>query len=431
MGLGHFGGGIGAVRYLVMSGARVTVTDLKDGESLKESVESLQDLDVVYHLGEHRTSDFTEADLLVVSPAVPKKTSPYIKLARQHRVPITSEMNLFLQACPAPICAVTGSVGKSTTTAMIHYVMDRTQTFRKCFLGGNIGRSLLPDLDAIGSRDLVVLELSSFMLDDAEELYFHPKVAVVTNIVPNHLDRYGEMADYVRSKKLIARFQVPDDTLILNRELMKTTRWKDVGDARRVIYSPDDPLPDGKWNLAVPGRHNVTNGLAAFHACLALGARDYEIVSHLNTFSGLPDRLELVASIAGIHYVNDSKATTPESTITALEAFEKKKIILIAGGSPKNTCFTEMARRIVDRVRLCVVLGRTGPEIGREMRAVDPDCDDILLHADSLERAVALAHDRARPGDVVLLSPGCASFDMFDNYTERGNRFRQLIRSLK
>lgn len=434
MGLGHFGGGVGAVRFLVERQAKVTVTDLKDEDALADSLAALEGLDVAYRLGGHREADFTDADMLVVSPAVPKSTSQWVQLARRHKIPITSEMNLFLRLCPATICAVTGSVGKSTTTAMIHHAMSRSQQFRDCYLGGNIGRSLLPEVDRIGPADLAVLELSSFMLDDADPLGFRPDVALVTNIVPNHLDRYGTMANYVRAKKRIARHQTPDDVLILNRSLKRNTRWKDVGQARRAFFDIEDErsIPHGLWRLSVPGRHNVENALGAWEACKALGVDPEEAVSHLQSYRGLPDRLELVGMIGGVNYVNDSKSTSPAAAITGLNAFPEGRILLIAGGSPKNVSYAEMARAIRERARVCIVIGQTGPEIaGAIMEEAGDDGTVTVLHAESLERAVALASEEARKGDVVLLSPGCASYDMFANYEERGHRFRTLVRALE
>ncbi len=334
MGLGFFGGGMGAARYFANRGARVTVTDLKTADELAHSIKALDGLDITFHLGGHVEDDFTDTDLLVVSPAVPRKKSRFYRLARRHKVPITTEMNLFLQQVPCTVCGVTGSIGKSTTTAMIHHVMSRNHVYRKCHLGGNIGQSLLEGVDEIGRSDLVVLELSSFMLEDAAELGISPNVAVVRDIVPNHLDRHGTMANYVKAKKYIARFQGAGDILVLNRKVLSNTRWNNVGQARRRIFDIDDHVPQGLDELAVPGEHNRENALAAYTACLALGAADYEIVPHLKSFRGLPARLELVADVQGVRYFNHSKSSTPEAAVTALRSFPGGRIVLIACGSP-------------------------------------------------------------------------------------------------
>ena len=247
MGLGLFGGGVGAARYLASSGARVTVTDTKPAESLQPSIKALEGLPITYHLGGHQAADFTEADLVVVNPAVDKAKSEFVAMARRARVKITSEMNLFLSACPAPALGITGSNGKSTTTALVGEMLRR---HRPTHVGGNIGRSLLEELPSLTPDRTVVLELSSFQLEDLGLLQKSPRVAVVTNISRNHLDRHGTMRAYIAAKKNIIRFQGPGDTAVLNADDRSLVRWEQLARARgsRVVwFSACGPVPEGVW----------------------------------------------------------------------------------------------------------------------------------------------------------------------------------------
>jgi UDP-N-acetylmuramoylalanine--D-glutamate ligase len=452
MGLGLFGGGVGAARYLATQGARVTVTDTKSAESLQSSIKALEGLPITYHLGGHQAADFTEADLVVVNPAVDKAKSEFVAMARRARIEITSEMNLFLSACPSPVVGITGSNGKSTTTALLGEMLGRD---RPTHVGGNIGKSLLDELPSLSPDQTVVLELSSFQLEDLGLLARSPRVAVVTNISRNHLDRHGTMRSYIAAKKNIIRFQGPGDATVLNADDRSLAPWAKVAETRgtRIVwYSARGPVPEGVWadgttlvfrlrqgfggqvrtagreerlNLAgritLFGRHNLMNILAASAAARVEGVPIEKIGEAIASFRPLAHRLEPVGRLGDVLFVNDSKATTPLAARAAIESF-KEPISLIAGGYDKHIDPGPLVSVIRRRVQAVVLIGATAEAlekaIGRRHRPV-------VERADTLEAAVARAAALAPPGGVVLLSTGHASWDMFDNYEQRGDAFRQ------
>ena len=423
MGLGRFGGGVGACRFLAERGARITVTDLAGEDELAESVEQLRGLPITFHLGGHRNSDFTNSDLIIVNPAV-RRNSPSLKLATENNVPLTSEMNLFFKYCPAPIVGITGSNGKSTTTAMIGEVL---KTVGHVWVGGNIGQgSLLTQVPRIQRDDIVVLELSSFQLYDLARLERSPHVAVVTNIAPNHLDWHGTMDEYVRAKKNVFRFQTRDDYLVLNREDEELIKWGEMTKGG-VIWFPSKDME--RIELKMPGRHNQMNASAALAVGEIFDVKRETACDVLRDFPGLPHRLEMVREIGGVRYYNDSISTTPESTIAAIEAFEEKKV-LILGGYDKKISFDQLVRKVVGSVEAVVLLGQTRDTLAelieREKQSRNESLP-ICEKANDFDHAVALARRLAQPGMVVLFSPACASYDMFRNFQQRGERFRQLV----
>ncbi|MFP4052919.1 MAG: UDP-N-acetylmuramoyl-L-alanine--D-glutamate ligase [Phycisphaerae bacterium] len=417
MGLGRFGGGVGVTRWLCGQGAKVTVSDAAAPESLAESAAKLDGCDVTLRLGRHDESDVRDADLLVVNPAVPKDAE-LIVLAEKAGVPRTSEINLFLQRCPAPVVGITGSVGKSTTTAMAGLVLQ--QRYRT-HVGGNIGGSLLMELPDIAECDVVVLELSSFQLEDTPIVGISPPVALVTNLTPNHLDRHGSMDAYAAAKKNIFRFQSDEDLVVLNRHCPVTSEW--AADAPgRVKWFDREQEP---FELAVPGGHNQANAQAAWAIGQEFGVSREETADALREFAGLPHRLQWVAEKDGVRYFNDSKCTTPNGAVVALEAFEPGSAVIILGGYDKGVSFGEMGRVAAERARAVVTIGQTGEAIAS---AVENAGGGPVTRADSLPQAVSAAADLARPGGAVLLSPACASYDMFTNYQDRGEQFVQLVR---
>jgi len=418
VGLGRFGGGIGVTRWLRGQGAEVTVSDRAGADELIGSVAQLEGLSVKLHLGGHDIDDFLRTDLLVVSPAIPPDIPP-LKAAARAGVPRTTEMNLFLQRCDAPIVGITGSVGKSTTTAMIGDILSRSHTVH---VGGNIGKSLLGDLEAIQTGHVVVLEMSSFQLEEIEAIGVGPAVALVTNLSPNHLDRHGTMEAYARAKQNIFRFQNESDLLILNSADEALAGWGDLAPGRVEFF---DPLGEA-FDLQVTGEHNQINAQAAWAVASQFGIDRATAADALRNFESLPHRLQLVAEGRGVKYYNDSKCTTPGGLIVALEAFEPRTVVLIAGGSDKDVSFDTMGAAVAQRAKAVVVLGAT---TGKITEAVEKSrCDPMpAVHtAVDLEGAVAAAAELAGEGDVVLLSPACASYDMFTDYQQRGDQFVQL-----
>ncbi|NLX14146.1 MAG: UDP-N-acetylmuramoyl-L-alanine--D-glutamate ligase [Phycisphaerales bacterium] len=435
MGLGRFGGGIAVTRWLVGRGARVTVTDMAPADKLADSVAQLAGLPVTFHLGGHDTADLEGCDLLVVSPAVPKDKSDFVQQAIARDIPLSSEMNLFIQHCPARrIVGITGSAGKSTTTAMLGAILAAAElagTLRRIWVGGNIGCSLLDELENLAADDIVVLELSSFQLDDLARLKWSPSRAVITNIKPNHLDRHGTFEAYADAKMNIVRFQRPEDVVFVHgcdEELAE--RVVRVGAASRLARYEFDPY--FRQYIQVPGRHNQNNAAAAVAVARELGVDDACIAQGLAGFVGLPHRLEFVAERAGVRYYNDSKSTTPESTQIAVEAFEKPPVVMVGGGD-KGMPFDTLARLLAERAKATVCYGATGPAL------YDLVCGYLdageragraALVAGDFAAAVHKAAEFARPGDVVVLSPACTSYDMFINYEQRGDAFREAVLGL-
>lgn len=419
MGLGRFSGGLSVTRWLVRQGAIVTVTDLADEKALAEPIDSLKHLPLTFHFGGHRERDFTEVDLVVVNPAVPR-TAPQLKLARKAGVALTAEMNLFFERCPAPIIGITGTTGKSTTAAMIFHALQTHCTNRKVWLGGNIGHSLIEQLGQIAADDLVVLELSSFQLEDLGRIERSPHVAVVTNLSANHLDWHGSFDSYVRAKQNIVRYQNEEDIAILNGAQTEFHDWAEQSHSRCLFFEePDPPVA-----LRIPGQFNQLNASAALTAC-GLFCQVHN--DTLESFNGLPHRLEYVGTIEGVRFYNDSKATTPESVIVALSAFNEPCIV-IAGGYDKNIALQPLINALCERAKGVVCMGQTAEQllegIQRHQGSVAPA---RVKTVHDLMGAFRMAAHWSRSGDVVLLSPGCASYDQFASFEQRGNQFRQLV----
>jgi UDP-N-acetylmuramoylalanine--D-glutamate ligase len=445
MGLGRFGGGIGVTRWLCNQGARVHVTDLATPDDLAGSLDTIKGLALTHRLGGHDESDLDDCHLLVVSPAVDKSKSNFFKAALRQGIPWTSEMNLFLERCRGRIVGITGTVGKSTTTAMIGAILESAQRSTgwrhgRVWLGGNIGKSLLDDLPEIGPRDIVVLELSSFQLEDAAQIRRSPHVAVITNLRDNHLDRHGTMQAYADAKANIYRFQSAEDWVIMPRGEGNEHLSAEWTDRRQIVRYSVDPesrrihierrdgggeTRDTDLRLAVPGLHNLKNAAAAMAVARILGVPDDLADQSLSGFAGLAHRLEFVREYQGVKYYNDSKATTPDAAMTSLRAFEGG-VVMIVGGSDKGSPFEELGRFIAHHAKAAVCIGQTAPMIEAAIAAANTSSPEARSASDFGE-AVELARHLATRGDVVLLSPACASYDWFKNYEERGDRFKKIV----
>ncbi len=427
MGLGRFGGGMGATKWLASQGAIVTVTDILPVEKLSEPVTEIQPLveagRVHLALDGHNETDFTKSDLVVANPAVPHPwDNKYLLAAEQAGVPITTEIAMVVEALkPGTMTiGVTGSAGKSTTTAMVAHALEKTG--HKVALGGNIGGSLLESPPDEGT--IVVLELSSFMLYWLDRLVkWSPRVAVVTNITPNHLDWHGTFENYAECKLHLLRHQRREDVAVLGPTL---TDLQSSAAGKAMVVPPSA----FEMKLKVPGAHNRVNAAMALAAASAAApqtpARD--LIWELTSFPGLEHRLRLAHESKGVQYWNDSKCTTPEACLKAVEALSEarpgdlSRIHLIAGGYDKKIDLSPISA-LAPRLAGLYCIGATGPTLASASGRHVEDCG-------TLDRAVRAAAERASPGQHVVLSPGCASWDQFTNYEYRGDAFVKLVKEV-
>ena len=448
MGVGTRRGGLGVTRYLVAAGADVTVTDLRGEEALGPTLTELEGLPIRYRLGEHVVDDFANADVVVRNPGVPLD-SPWLKVAREHGASIEMEMTLFFRSCPAPIIGITGTKGKTTTSTLCAAILTRYRS--DTVLAGNMGRSALECLPRIEPGTPVVIELSSWQLEGLGEHELSPHIAVFTNISPDHLNRYASMDEYLDAKLNIARFQHPGDWFVANADDPMVWAHRCEGEGSSISFSYQDTGGDGafidggylRWRigenldelvreeeLALQGRHNVANALAASAAALLAGASPEHVQAGLISAEDVLDRQETVAEIEGVLYVNDTTATTPAAVYAALDRFGSRPIVLIAGGSEKGVALEEMAARISTSARTVVLLD--GAATGQLHHLLEQSgATDVRGPYNDMERAVDEARGAVEPGGVVLLSPGCASFGMFRDEFHRGQAFRDSVRRLQ
>lgn len=450
MGLGLHGGGASSARFLAREGAEVTVTDLRSEGELAASVESLGSLPIRFVLGRHEDDDFSSADIVVKNPAV-RRHVRHLALARR----VETDISLFLARSSARILAITGTKGKSSTSSAAHHILERT--IGNAFLGGNITRSPLEFLDELGAESTVVLELSSFQLGDltltpAGAGALQARVAIITSIFRDHLDYYGSMEEYVADKRQIYAGQSPHDWTIARDDswgrsflaetparaaMTADTRpgestgagaeadaWLEgaVGVAR--VDGREETIVPGE--LLVPGIHMRRNLLAAGLACRLLGVGARAVREAAGSYAGIGHRLELVREHRGVRFYNDSAATIPEATLEAVGSFEAP-VHLIAGGTDKNIDFS-LFTTIASRVRgLYLLAGNAAEPI---QAALGGGAETVRGPYPDLEQAVAAAATAACAGEVVVLSPGCASFGMFQNEFDRGRMFRDIVGAL-
>jgi len=460
--------GTALARFLTERGATVTVTDQKDRKVLKPQLAALAGLPIRYRLGGHPEAIF-QADIIFLSPGVPFD-SPLAKEARRRGIPLSNETRLFTRLCPAPIVGITGSSGKTTTTALVGEMLKKSHPGR-VWVGGNIGHPLIGHLGQIRPADRVVMELSSFQL----ELFgpweievtgrgsmfdpggWSPPLAAILKITPNHLDRHRTMEAYTAVKREIIAHQKPGDVAVLGFDNTVTRQLARDCPGRAVFFGTTSwqMAPPESWGaflrerdaketlmvrlggkvhpvcqtgeLRLRGRHNVENVLAACAIASSAGASLEALRTVATTFEGMPHRLELIRELNGTRYYNDSIATSPERTVAAMQSFDEP-IVLLAGGRDKHLPWDDFARLAQQKARHVIIFGEATPIIQRAMHAIPGQCQVHL--AATLEVATELAAGLARPGDVVLLSPGGTSFDAFGDFEERGERFRKLVKKL-
>ena len=440
-------------RYLASKGAQVILTDMHSLDDLPANLPDLEKLGIQLRLGGHPLELLEGADLVCVSGGVPL-TIPFIQAAMQRGIPLSNDSQIFLEACPAQVIGITGSSGKTTTTALVGLMAQKyfemKQNGHRAWVGGNIGNPLIEQVDQIDKDDLVVLELSSFQL---ELMTRSPQIAAILNITPNHLDRHGSMQAYIAAKSRILRFQHAGDVAILNRD--DPGSWSLAEHLKSDLISFGFQKPDSKQNgtyiykdaiwlqlgreslkmlplewIQLPGRHNIANVLAACAIATAASLALPAIQTAIEEFTGIPHRLEFIRNINGADWYNDSIATAPERTMAAIEAFEGP-LVLLLGGRDKNLPWDDLAQLIHQRVRAVVLFGEAAGLIEKALGAVKKgETLQVISRCNTLEEAVRAAAKLAQPGDTVLLSPGCTSFDAFKDFEERGEYFRKLVNAL-
>ena len=442
MGLGKFGGGLDCAKFAAAcADSKVVVADMATADKLADAISELKSFDnIEFHLGEHSESDFADADIVIVNPAVPRN-SRFFKIAQDNGAAITSQMGIFFDNCPAKIIGITGANGKSTTTKLTWHILNFASQnnqfgFCKVWLGGNIGNMpLLSELEKISPRDLIVLEVSSFQAEQLADEDLAPDISLITNITPNHLDRHGTFEAYCLAKESLFLLQKSGNygkpVSIFNAEDEITAAWFEKynrDDQRKCKLFNSYDVPDFvKANFPLPGKVNISNLAAAISVADCFGISSHIIADAVKSFKGLPHRLELVATGGGVRWYNDSIATTPPSTIAALEAFNEP-IILIAGGYDKKLPFDEMGRLAAGKLKAAVLIGTTAEKIKEAIEAGGGDCPISIEN--TFQEAIEKANRISSRGDIILLSPACASYDMFDNFQQRGDIFRRAAQQL-
>ena len=441
--------GIALARYLAPRGAVITVSDMKSKDVLVDSIEELSSFEIHFALGGH-PEGILNCDCLFVSPGVPWNI-PILQEAARRGIPVSGESRFFLENCPAPVIGITGSSGKTTTVSLTGEMLKASGF--KTWVGGNIGEPLTLHLDEIAVEDRVVMELSSFQL---KIMRSSPAVAAILNITPNHLDRHASMEDYTEAKANILRFQKSGDVAVLGYDNEVTRGLASLTKGTVALFSMEEEVSEGAFlrqqqiilrlegseqticherDVRLRGRHNIENVLAACTIAGLAGADSHVMSEVVSSFQGVEHRLEFVREVDGVSYYNDSIATSPERTAAALRAFDEP-IVLLAGGQDKHLPWNELASLMLERTRGVVLFGQAAEIIERvlseaiEKGQIPGDDLPAIEIKDSLEEAVITARRLARPGDVVLLSPGGTSFDAFKDFTERGVFFKDLVKAL-
>jgi len=435
--------GLAAGNFFSIHGANVYLNDLKNEEELpKDIIKSLNKIGVKLILGEHVTIEKLMPEIIIVSPGVPLSIQPLIE-ARKRGIPIWSEMELAAQNTRASMVAVTGTNGKTTTTELLGIIF--ADSGRNTFVGGNIGVPFISKAEDLLAGDVAVLETSSFQLETIQK--FKPHIALILNITPDHIDRHGTFIEYINAKAKIFVNQDKNDWLILNWDDLETRKLADKAKSNVLFFSRRHNLKEGfcvengfivakigrkvvrileEKDLLIKGGHNTENALAAVAAAWTMGVSVESMAKSLKTFPGVPHRLENVLTYKGVKYINDSKGTNPDASIKALDAYEKP-IILIAGGKSKGSDFLPFAEKIKEKVKDLILIGQASDEIEKAVKQVGYS---RYHKASGFQEAVTKASFLAIAGDIVLLSPACASFDMFDNFEHRGDVFKELVNNL-
>ncbi len=436
------------IKYLAGLGTSITAFDKAPKNKLEDRLSELKEFKIKYCLGENYLDRLKGFDVIFKTPVVRYDIPPLVA-EKQRGALITSEIEVFLELCPAEVFGITGSDGKTTTSTIVYHML-KEQGYN-CYLGGNIGTPLLDRIDEITPNDKVVLELSSFQL---MTMKVSPQVAVVTNITPNHLDIHTSLQEYIDAKKNIFKYQTKDDILVLNHDNLTSRSFETEAPGKAVFFGREPGFQSGIHirrnsiiykdeadnehsipldRLLLPGVHNVENFMAAI-AAVSLRVSFDAVNRVASTFRGVEHRIEPVRKFNDIRFYNDSIASSPNRTIAGLCSF-KEKVILIAGGKDKNSDYSELGKAIIEKVKCLVLVGETSEIILNsylDEKAKHPDIKPIPIErCRTLKEAVIRAYTQAKPGDVILMSPASTSFDLYKNFEERGNVFKEIVNSLK
>jgi UDP-N-acetylmuramoylalanine--D-glutamate ligase len=431
--------GLAAALFLRRRGAQVTVSDVRSAEALAKDIPALLDEGIMVETGGHGLLTFRRQDLIVVSPGVPLNT-PELAQVRSFGLPVIGELELAARFLKGRMLAITGSNGKTTTTALLGEILKEAGL--PTLVGGNIGLPVVGLIDESTDETWSVLEVSSFQLESTEQ--FHPHIAVILNITPDHLDRHGSFENYARAKERIFAAQDEHDCVVLNADNARVAEAASRSTAVVYWFSIGHPVEQGAWvedgfvvyrpardaaiekvmplsGIPLKGEHNVENVLAAVVAARLAGAPADAIRRAIEGFQPVEHRLEFVTTVNGVEFYNDSKATNVDATAKAIAAFQSG-IHLILGGKDKGSDYTQLAQLLRARVRAVYTIGSAAAKIESQLRGV------VSIHScQTLDNAVSAAASAARPGEVVLLAPACSSFDQFESYEHRGRVFKELV----
>jgi len=430
MGLGLLGRGVNLAKFLAQSEAELIITDLKTEKELKPSLDKLKKFKKIkYVLGRHRLIDFRNRDMVIKAAGVPFD-SIYLKEAKKNKIAIEMDASLFAKLADVKIIGVTGTRGKSTVNDIIYQILKKSYSQGNVFLGGNIkGLATLPLLKKVNQGDLVVLELDSWQLQGFGDSRISPHIAVFTNFLRDHMNYYqNSMTRYFKDKANIFKYQNENDYLIVspsaNQEIRKRYRQKIKS---RIIKSLAR-LPKG-WKIKLIGQHNQANAALAVKVLEVLGIKEAVIKQQIETYSGMPGRLELVRRLRGVDYYNDTNATTPDAVMAAVRALETKNIILIAGGADKALKYNQLIKSLKNKIKALILIKGTATDKILSLIPKRGFCPVEVVN--NMREAVNRANQFSRKNDIVLLSPGAASFGVFKNEYDRGEQFVRIVKNLR
>ena len=435
--------GLAAALFLRRRGAQVTVSDVRSAEALAKDIPALLEEGIMVETGGHGLLTFRRQDLIVISPGVPMET-PELAQVRSFGLPVIGEIELAARFLKGNYIAITGSNGKTTTTALLGEILQ--EAGMRTLVGGNIGVPVVALIDESTDDSWSVLEVSSFQLESTEK--FHPRIAVILNITPDHLDRHGTFENYAMAKERIFTAQTEQDFVVLNADNARAAGAASRSSGKVYWFSIEHAVEQGAWvqdgyvlfrmapdaatesivpigSIPLKGEHNVENVLAAVCAARLAGATAQAVQKAIESFKAVEHRLEYVATLNGVEFFNDSKATNVDATAKAIAAFPGG-VHLILGGKDKNSDYTQLSHLLRERVRAVYTIGSAAAKIESQLRGMVP-----LHSCETLDKAVGAAASAAHPGEVVLLAPACSSFDQFENYEHRGRVFKELVRERK